>query len=81
MNLPFTESVVEEATLAWFAELGYDILYGPDIAPGEPRAERASYGEVVLVERLRAALIRINPTIPADALDEVIRKVRNFTNI
>ncbi len=42
--LAFTESVVEEATLDWFRELGYATLFGPDIAPGEPNAERANYG-------------------------------------
>lgn len=36
----FTESVVEEAALDWLADLGYTILHGPDIAPGEPFAER-----------------------------------------
>ena len=40
----FTESIVEEATLNWFDALGYTILHGPDIAPGEPDAERANYG-------------------------------------
>lgn len=36
----FTESVVEEAAFAWLAELGYTILHEPDIAIGEPAAER-----------------------------------------
>src|SRR5512136_532755 len=72
-----TESVVERATFDWFKELGYSVLFGPDIAPNEPAAERATHGDVVLVERLRAALVRINPTIPADTLDEVARKVVN----
>ena len=36
----FTESVVEEAALAWLDGLGYSILHGPDIAPGEADAER-----------------------------------------
>ncbi|MCW3097842.1 MAG: type site-specific deoxyribonuclease, HsdR family [Chthonomonadaceae bacterium] len=71
----FTESIVEEATLCWFEELGYDVLHGPDIAPGEPGAERVMYADVVLVGRLRAALGRLNPHLPADALDEVCRKL------
>jgi type I restriction enzyme R subunit len=71
----FAESVVEEAALDYFRELGYAVLFGPDIAPEEPAAERASFGDVILVERLRAALAKINSTIPADALDEAIRKV------
>ena len=39
MILPFTESIVEDATLNWFDELGYTVLHGPDIAPGEPDPE------------------------------------------
>ncbi len=37
----FTESVVEEAALAWLASLGYSVLRGPNIAVGIPAAERA----------------------------------------
>jgi type I restriction enzyme R subunit len=70
-----TESTVEAATLDWFAGLGYAVAHGPDLAPGEPAAERDSYADVVLVGRLRAALARLNPTIPLDALDEAARKV------
>ena len=69
----FTESDVEAAALEWLAELGYTILHGPDIAPGAPAAERATYGDVVLVERLRAALARLNPGVPADAREEALR--------
>src|SRR6266702_1058012 len=75
MSAGITESVVEEATLTWLKELGYTALNGPNIAPGEPSAERASYSDVVLAGRLRSALARINPDIPSDALDEVIRKI------
>ncbi len=38
----FTESVVEDATLDILDGLGYSILHGPDIAPGEPNADRQS---------------------------------------
>ena len=44
----FTESVVEEAALAWLESLGWPVTHGPEIAPGEPAAERADYGQVVL---------------------------------
>src|SRR3989304_649163 len=77
----FTESVVEDATLEYFAELGYSILHGPGTAPGEPAQERASYGDVVLIDRLRSALARINPRIPADAIDEAARKVLNAAHV
>ena len=44
--MTLTESILEDATLEWFRELGYAIGHGPHIAPGEPAAERDSYGEV-----------------------------------
>ena len=71
----FTESVVEEAALAWLRELGYAVRYGPSIAPGEPAAERADYGQTVLAGRLRDALARLNPHVPPAALDEAYRKL------
>lgn len=37
----FTESIVEDAALAWLEALGYAVLHGPDIAAGEPAAERS----------------------------------------
>ena len=36
----FTESIIEQAALDWFKDLGYTILFGGDIAPEEPTAER-----------------------------------------
>ena len=38
----FTESVVEDAALAWLQALGYAVLHGPDIAAGMLGAERSS---------------------------------------
>jgi type I restriction enzyme R subunit len=73
--LSITESEIEQATLNWFKELGYSILYGPDIAPGELLAERASYGDVILEGRLRSALASINPSIPSEAIDDAYRKL------
>ena len=61
--MSLNESIVEDAALTWFGELGYAVGHGPHIAPGEPAAERDSFGEVVLVGRLRTALRRLKPTI------------------
>jgi len=71
----FTESVVEEAALDWLRGLGYAVLHGPEVAPGEPLAERDGYGEVVLRRRLREAIARLNPRMPAAARDEASRKL------
>ena len=39
-----TESVVEDAALAWFESLGYMVKHGPEIAPGELSADRVESG-------------------------------------
>jgi type I restriction enzyme R subunit len=73
----FTESVVEEAALAWLGELGYAIKHGPDMAVGEAEAERTdpNYRDVILESRLREALASLNPELPAEAIEDAFRKV------
>lgn len=73
--MSLNESHVEEATLEWFEGLGYSVAHGPDLAPDQPGAERATFGDVVLEERLRAAIARLNPKIPDEAREEALRKV------
>ncbi|GIK15596.1 MAG: hypothetical protein BroJett003_05600 [Planctomycetota bacterium] len=58
MTERFTESTVESAALAWLESAGWGIAHGPEIAPGEPAAERDDYGQVVLHRRLRDTLAR-----------------------
>lgn len=69
------ESHVEEAAQSWFEDLGYRLLNGPDIAPGEPAAERDSFGDVILIGRLQAAIERLNPDIPTEGHQDALRKV------
>ncbi|GAB4339198.1 MAG: type I restriction endonuclease subunit R [Dehalococcoidia bacterium] len=78
----FTESTVESAALAWLEGLGWQVKHGPDISPGGDaltlalsQRERGSYSDVILEQRLRAALARLNPDLPAEALEDVFRRV------
>lgn len=71
------ESVVEEAAIEYFtgvgpalAGLGYTYAYGPDLED-----ERGGPAGVILEGRLHRALARINPHLPADALDAVARQI------
>jgi type I restriction enzyme R subunit len=73
--MSLNESIVEDAALEWFGELGYAVGHGPQLAPGEPAAERDSFEEAVLVGRLRDAIRRLNPAIPEAAREEALRKV------
>lgn len=71
----FTESVVEQAALAWLDGLGYRVFFGPAIDPGEPATERDDYSQVTLDGRLRQALARLNPTLPSEALEDAFNKL------
>jgi len=80
MSNGITESVVEQCSLNWLGGLGYEVLSGLTIAPGEPAAERADYKEVFLFDRLQTKLTALNPKIPAEGLQEALRKVRLFSH-
>ena len=75
-----TENHVEQATLDWLAALGWEVGHGPDVSPPDaktPGTERDSYREAALKHRLRDAIRRLNPHIPAGAQDEACRLVLN----
>lgn len=81
--MKYTESDLERATMEWLEELGYGVVGGPEIAPppdGE-RPERASYLDVVLVERLKSAIARFNPDIPGEVKEEALRKVLRVSTL
>jgi type I restriction enzyme R subunit len=64
-------TLAEQPLLDWFRQLGYDIEFGPDLAPGGIKAERESFREVLLLPRLKRALRRLNPDLPESAIDAV----------
>lgn len=70
-----TEDQLEQEALGWLGELGYQHLYGPDIAHDGDNPERESYRDVVLAMRLRAAVARLNPGVPLAAREDAVRQV------
>ena len=70
-----SESTVEAATLAWLEGCGWAVANGPDVAPDTQTAARVDYSQVVLEERLRSVIARLNPNLPADALDDALRRL------
>ena len=71
------EAQVEQAALNWLSDLGWKITYGPEIAPDTLGAERTDFAQVVLEERLRDALLNLNPGLPASALETGLRSLIN----
>ncbi|MBX3183948.1 MAG: type I restriction endonuclease subunit R [Polyangiaceae bacterium] len=76
----FTESIVEQAALAWLSALGYAVVAGPSIGPGERAEERRSYADIVLEGRLHEALARLNPSVSREGLDEAFRKLTRISS-
>ena len=73
--MKFSESEVEAAALEWLGSIGWSVAHGPEIAPDTPGSERTDYGAIVLERRFRDALDRLNPDLPASALDGAFRKL------
>ncbi len=69
-----SEDHIEQVVIQEFKTLGYHYLLGPDISPEGLYQER-EYNEVVLKNRLQQAIQKINPTVPAEAQEEALRKV------
>ena len=70
------EDQVEQIAIGWFKELEYDYLNGYDIAPDGDNPKRDNYQEVLLLERLNTALVKLNPALPLSAIEEAIDRVR-----
>lgn len=75
-----TESAIELLAIQRLESLGYAYLYGPDIAPDSMTPERASFEQVLLLNRLRKAVRRINPDIPVDAQNEAIKEIQRIAS-
>jgi len=73
-----TEDQLEQETLGWLADVGYTRLFGPELAPDGANPERSDYRQVLLVERLRGAIARLNPGIPLAAREDAVRQVQDL---
>ncbi|MEQ8802361.1 MAG: type I restriction endonuclease, partial [Haliea sp.] len=71
-----TEDQLEQLCLEWFADSGWEIAHGLDLAPDGPAPERADYRQVLLLADLEAAIRRINPHLPDSAVEQVLAQVR-----
>ncbi|GAP69472.1 type I site-specific deoxyribonuclease, HsdR family [Bacteroidales bacterium 6E] len=75
-----TENTIESFAIELLDKLGYEYIYAPNIAPDGETPERESYEQVLLVDRLRVAVKRINKSISADAQAEAIREIKRIAS-
>ena len=73
-TLSLRESEIEIIALSYLQNLGYSYLLGTEISPDGEHPER-QYTDVVLVNRLRDAIDKLNPTLPQDAKEDALKKV------
>jgi type I restriction enzyme, R subunit len=79
MNI-ITEDEIEQIALDILNnDLGYETLFGPDFV--ECDTPERTYAEVVLSQRLQAAIDRINPNIPTEAREEAYKKALRAASI
>ncbi|WP_028786960.1 type I restriction endonuclease subunit R [Terrimonas ferruginea] len=77
---PISENHIEQLAIERLETLGYEYIYGPDIAPDSETPERSSFEQVLLLDRLQEAVRRINPALPADAQQEAIREIQRIAS-
>jgi type I restriction enzyme R subunit len=72
---PITENIIEESAIEILQSQGWEYANGKEISPEGLFCERENYSQIVLVNRLRNAIAKINPEIPIDAQEAAVQKV------
>ena len=78
----YSEFDLEEATIEWFVELGYQYVSGQVIAPVPDgiSPERESYADVVLNGRLLDSLTKINHEVPSQYIETAFKQIINIVH-
>lgn len=74
MSAVISENQIEQILIEELIDLGYTYVHGGYISPDGPQEER-TFQEVVLKERLRSAIAKLNPSVPYDAQEEALKRV------
>ncbi|MDD3735288.1 MAG: type I restriction endonuclease subunit R [Candidatus Pacebacteria bacterium] len=77
------QNLAEQPVIDWFKQLGYEYKFGPDISIGGVLLERNiedDFKDVILENRLRSALRRLNPELSEKDIDEVVYKLKKTEN-
>src|SRR5262245_52274913 len=79
---PDSEDALELAVMALFETLGWETVrayheaFTPAAAtPGKPYLGRSARNQIILAEPLRAALARLNPGLPEEALGGALGEI------
>ena len=70
-----TEDEIELYNLELLETLGYKYRYGYDIQPEGQHPERESFSDILLKDRLKNAIAKLNPDIPLEAREEAFQQI------
>jgi type I restriction enzyme R subunit len=74
MTAVISEDHIEQIVIQEFIDLGYSYVNGADISP-EGISQERQFDEVVLKQRLQAAISKLNPNVPSEAQEEAVKKL------
>ena len=74
------EDDIEQLAIEELQALGYHYIHGAAIAPDGEFPERSSYTDVILAERLKKAILKLNPSIPADAQQDAFNQIMRLNS-
>lgn len=77
---PITEHIIEQSAIEILQSQGWEYAHGKEISPEGLFCERESFSQIILLNRLRAAIARINPAIPSDAQEAAVQKVLRISS-
>ncbi|MFN4285622.1 MAG: type I restriction endonuclease subunit R [Lacibacter sp.] len=80
MSKPLTEHIIEQSAIEILQSQGWEYAHGKDISPEGLFCERENFSQIVLLNRLRDAIAKINPTIPSDAREAAVQKVLRISS-
>lgn len=75
MSRPITENIIEESAIEILQSLGWDYANGKEISPEGLFCERESFQQIILTNRLRNAIAKLNSHIPSDAQEAAVQRV------
>ncbi|MCU4382076.1 type I restriction endonuclease subunit R [Acinetobacter ursingii] len=69
------ETQLENLCLDWFAENGWEVVHGVDIAPDSGNPLRKDYKQVLIEADLQTAFERLNPHLPVSCFEQILQKL------
>ncbi|MCW7494624.1 type I restriction endonuclease subunit R [Leptospira sp. 2 VSF19] len=80
LDSKLSEASVEQFVIDLLKEVGYAYVHGPDIAPDSDQPERETFEDVLLLKRLEESLLRINPTLPKESIEDAVKQIQRLNS-